>query len=290
MSEQILLLNPRHKHKRRTNRRTRRARRGRGMPAGLRKYWAARGRASNRRHTKRRRPRRHLARASNRRRVLRTGSHYLSRKRRTNRRHHGVRHRRRHSNPRHFRMPGMGSARGLINGYVMPMAIAGLGGFAMDLAWGFVGPKLPTSLQTGYAAMAAKLAVVLGIAFGVNKLRPGWRAQTNVAVIGAGGILFYGMWKGLGQSVLPASTPGLHGYIDYQSYALPGAGRLHGYMASVPRGLGSLEDLYSPAAVIQPPGMAVPRQFGALRGYIAAQPHMSTGGGLMGYDWQNDGM
>jgi hypothetical protein len=286
MSEQILLLNPRHKHKRRTNRRRARRARSGGMPAGLARYWASR-RGTNRRHK-----RRHIARASNRRRprVLRTGSHYLTRKRRPNRRHHAVHHRRRRSNPRHFRMPGMGSARGLVTGFVVPMAVAGLGGFVMDVAWGFLSPKLPPSLQTGYTALAAKLALVLGLAFGVNKFRPAWRVQTNRAVIGAGGILFYGVWKGLGQSVLPATTPGLHGYIDYQSYALPGAGRLHGYMASVPRGLGSLEDLYSPAAVIQPSGTAVPRQFGGLRGYIAAQPHMQTGGGLMGYDWQNDGM
>ena len=182
------------------------------------------------------------------------------------------------------------SGRGLLTGYVVPMAVAGLGGLAMDVAWGFVSPKLPASVQTGYAALFAKLAVVLGVAMGVNKLRPAWRVQTNRAAIGAGGILAYGAWKGIAQSVLPATTPGLHGYIDYQSYALPGAGRLNGYMATVPRGLGSLEDLYSPAAVIQPPGTPVPRQFGGLRGYIAAQPHMATGGGLMGYDWQNDGM
>jgi hypothetical protein len=37
----------------------------------------------------------------------------------------------------------------------------------------------------------------------------------------------------------------------------------------------------------------VPRQFGGLaglRGYIAAQPHVAGNGGLMGYDWTNDGM
>lgn len=187
-------------------------------------------------------------------------------------------------------MPSMASGRGLLSGYVVPMAVGGLGGVVLDMAWGFLSPKLPPSVQTGYAGLAAKLAVVLGIAFGVNRFQPRLRVQTNRAALGAGSVLFYGALKGIAQSVLPATTPGLHGYIDYQSYALPGAGRLNGYMSSVPRNLGSLEDLYSPAAVIQPPGVPVPRQFGGLRGYIAAQPHMATGGGLMGYDWQNDGM
>lgn len=284
MSEQILLLNPRHKHKRRTNRR--RARKGR-MPAGLARYWASRRGTNPRRHKRRRhvsRRRRH-ARAANPRRVLHTGRHYRARARRPNRRrrHHA---RRRHSNPR-FHLP---SARGMVGAYIIPAVIGGVGGLVLDLAWGFLAPKLPPSVQTGYAGLAAKLAVVLGVAFGVNKFMPRLRVQTNRAAIGGATVLAYGAIKGIAQSVLPATTPGLAGYIDYQSYALPGAGRLNGYMSNMPRTLGSLEDLYSPAAVIQPAGTAVPRQFGGLRGYIAAQPHMTSGGGLMGYDWQNDGM
>jgi len=280
MSEQILLLNPRHKHKRRRSNR-RRSRKGR-MPAGLARYWASRRGTNPRRHKRRRHAnrRRHARRANPR--VLRMGRHYRARARRPNRRRRHHHYRR--SNPR-FHMPAMG--RGVVGAYLIPAAIGGAGGLILDLAWGFLAPKLPATVQTGYAGLAVKLGVVLGIAFGLNKFVPKLRTQTTRAAIGAGTVLAYGAIKGIAQSVLPATTPGLAGYIDYQSYALPGAGRLHGYM---PRTLGSLEDLYSPAAVIQPPGTAVPRQFGGLRGYIAAQPHMSSGGGLMGFDWQNDGM
>lgn len=286
MSEQILLLNPRHKKRRSTRKRARR--RGR-MPAGLARYWASRRGTNPRRHKRRRTAnRRRRSRAANPRRVLRTGRHYRARARRPNRhrRHH---HRaRRRSNPR-FHMPRM--SRGIVGAYLIPAAVGGAGGLILDLAWGFLAPKLPASVQTGYAGLAAKLAVVLGVAFGLNKFMPRLRTQTQRAAIGAGTVLAYGAIKGIAQSVLPATTPGLAGYIDYQSYALPGAGRLQGYMSAMPRTLGSLEDLYSPAAVIQPVGTAVPRQFGGLRGYIAAQPHMGgSGGGLMGYDWQNDGM
>lgn len=177
--------------------------------------------------------------------------------------------------------------RGIVGGYVIPAAIGGLGAVLLDMAWGFAGPKLPTQVQTGYASMAAKLGVILGAAWVMNKFVPRFRVQTHRAAVGAATVLAYVAIKGAAQSVLPAGTPGLSGYIDFQSYALPGANRMAGYM---PRTLGSLEDLYSPAAVIQPTGTPVPRQFGGLSGYIAVQPHMATGGGLMGYDWQNDGM
>ncbi len=279
MSEQILLLNPR-RRKRRTNRRRRsRARRGR-MPAGLARYWASR-RGTN--------PRRRRRRTNRRRRVVharrsnpRVGRHYRmsARRRRSNPRRRV--HRRRH-NPR---MLSMG--RGMLGAYVVPAVIGGAGGLVLDIVWGYVSPKLPMTVQSGYAGLAAKLAVVLGAAYAMNRFVPKFRTETHRAAIGAATVLAYGAIKGAAQSVLPATTPGLHGYIDYQSYALPGAGRLAGYM---PRTLGSLEDLYSPAAVIQPPGTAVPRQFGGLRGYIAVQPHVSAGnGGLMGYDWSADGM
>lgn len=278
MSEQILLLNPRRKHKRRSNRRRRRSGRGR-MPAGLARYWASR-RGTN---PRRRRRRRSHARRTNPRRVMRVGRHYRTHARRRNpRRHHA---RRRRSNPR-FALKSVG--RGVVGGYIIPAAVGGLGGLVLDVAWGYIAPKVPLSFQSGYAGLAAKLGVVLAAAYAMNRFVPKFRTQTHRAAVGAATVLAYGAIKGAAQSVLPATTPGLHGYIDYQSYALPGAGRLAGYM---PRTLGSLEDLYSPAAVIQPPGVAVPRQFGALSGYVAVQPHVSGGnGGLMGYDWSSDGM
>jgi hypothetical protein len=283
MSEQILLLNRRSRRKYRhaTNRRRRRVtnrrRRKNPMPRALRHYWATHRHKHNRRRSRRRY-------------VPRTNRHM--RRRRTNRRKY--RHaRRHHTNPR-FRMPQFG--RGTLGRIVTPALIGAAGGVALDVAWGYLSPKIvPANFQTGWAGFGAKLAVLFGGAWAVNRFllkSPRQRLMTHRAVMGATTVLTYGALKGLLQSVAP-SVPGLSGYIDYHSYALPGT-RMAGYMPRA-SALGSLEDLYSPAAVIQPPGTAVPRQFG---GYIAAQPglsgymqpHTAGGGGLMGYDWQHDGM
>jgi hypothetical protein len=207
-----------------------------------------------------------------------------------------MRHYRRRSNPRGgFR----GTGRRLSN-YIGPALMGATGGVLLDMAWGALTSKtsiVPASMQTGWGALGAKLAVLFGGSWALNRfVLKGSRARliSQRAVMGATTVLFYGALKGAAQSVLPAGTPGLSGYMDYHSYALPGT-RMAGYMPRAGVGLGSLEDLYSPAAVIQPAGTPVPRQFG---GYIAAQPglsgyqpHMSGGGGVMsGYDWRSDGM
>lgn len=279
MSGQILLLNPRRKHKRRSNRR-KHARRGR-MPAGLARYWASRRGTNPRRHKRRSNRRRHArhSRASNPR-VLRTGRHYRARSRR---RHHS---RRRRSNPRRFHIP---SARGIVGQYVIPLALGSVGALGLNIGWNFVAPKLPASVQTGWVGVAAKSAFAIAAVMLLSRFVPRYRRQIQVGGLGAVIITAAPPVMNLISGSVPGLS-GLSGYIDYQSYALPGAGRLSGYMSSVPRTLGSLEDLYSPAAVIQPPGTPVPQQFGGLRGYVAAQPHMSSGGGLMGLDWTNDGM
>jgi len=172
----------------------------------------------------------------------------------------------------------------VVGQYVVPGVVGASGALVLDVVWGYISPKLPSQLQAGYAALAAKLGVVVGLAYAVRRFRPGLAPKVNVAAVGAATVALYGALKGMAQSVLPASVPGLHGYMDYQSYALPGT-RMGGYM---PRTLGDYGgDLFSPAAVIQPAGVPVPRQF---NGYIAVQPHVSGNGGLMGYDWSHDGM
>ena len=279
MSESILLLNPRPRRRRKNRRR------GGGMPAGLRRHFAkmrrARGHKINRRRRRinRRTPVSAVARRARRR-------AFSPRRRARRRRAFGRLVRRRAA--KHIAL-----GRGIARDYIVPAAIGAAGSVTLDVIWGYVSPKLPTQLQSGWFSLATKLAVVLGVAYGVTRFRPSMRAQVHTAALGAATVAFAGALKGMAQSVLPASVPGLSGYMDYHSYALPGT-RMAGYM---PRGggLGDLGDFYSPAAVIQPMGTPVPRQFG---GYIAAQPmagymsqpHMSGGSGLMGYDWQNDGM
>lgn len=229
-------------------------------------------------------------------RVRRRNRRY-SRPRRVRRYNRRVHHRVRRSNPRGgFR----GAGRKLTN-YFGPALIGAAGGVTLDVAWGYLMQSFPTlvpaTLQTGWGAYAAKLLLLFGGSFALNKyVLKSNRARliSQRAVLGATTVLTYGALKGSLQSIAPASIPGLSGYMDYHSYALPGT-RMAGYMPRSTATLGSLEDLYSPAAVIQPAGTAVPRQFG---GYIAQQPglsgyqpHMSGGGGVMsGYDWHNDGM
>jgi hypothetical protein len=280
MSEQILLLNPR----------TRRRRKNR-MPAALARYWARRrGRSYRARshNPHRRRRRRH-----NRRYVARRRGHHY---RAHNRRHY---HRRRRSNRRRHRNPSvrglLGRGGGIVKTYATPVILGAVGGAALNFAWGYVSPKLPANLQAGWVGVATKSAVAIGLAMLVGRFVPRYRQQAQLAGLGA--VILTAGPPIIG--LIGSTVPGLSGYIDYQSYSLPmSRSGMHGYMPRGP-GLGGLgDDLYSPAAVIQPPGTPVPRQFGGyiatqpntLNGYMAAQPHVMGSGGLMGYDWQNDGM
>lgn len=268
MSEQILLLNPRPSRKRRRYKHNRaRSRRRNRMPAALARYW----------HGKRRRSRSHNRRRSYRHNRRRSYKH----NRRRSYRHNRIRYRARRANRRTFGMP-----RGIVGGYVTPAVVGALGGIGLDVIWGYLSPRLPAQLQSGWVGAAAKSAAAIGLAVAGGRFVPRMRRQFHVAGLGAVTIIAATAIKGALQGMAP-NVPGLSGYIDYQSYALPGA-RLHGYM---PRAgtLGGLADdaMYSPAAVIQPPGTPVPRQFG---GYIAVQPHMYGSGGFSGYDWTNDGM
>lgn len=185
-------------------------------------------------------------------------------------------------------MPSLG--RGIVGQYVVPLVLGSVGAVGLNIGWNMIAPKLPASVSAGWVGVAAKSAFAIAAVMLLGRFAPvRFRRQIQVAGLGAVIITAAPPVMNLISSTVPGLS-GLSGYIDYQSYALPGAGRLHGYMSSVPRTLGSLEDLYSPAAVIQPPGTPVPQQFGGLRGYVAAQPHMTSGGGLMGFDWTNDGM
>ncbi len=276
MSAQILLLNPRHK-KRRSNRRrrARRSNRRRAQPAGLRRYQAARRRRRpNRRHKGRYYMR---ARRSNRRRVARRPRRHYAR--RANRRFV------RRSN--RLRLPGMGSIKGMI----VPAVVGAGGALLIDYAWSHVTaqPMVPAALKSGWGGIAAKAGVALGLGALGFKFARGQRKMVAYMVGGALTVQALGVIRSL------MNGQPLSGYIDYQAYNLPGT-RMGGYMRSGPAMLGDLGDWFSPAAVIQPPGTAVPQQFGgymrpspAMGGYIAAQPHV-MGGGMGGYDWQNDGM
>lgn len=278
MSEHILLLNPRgrRRYNRRRHNRSRARRRHNRMPAGLARYWS-----KHRRHNSRRRRRSYN---------MRRGRRYNRHHRRYNRKHYGRRrhnYRRRRYNRGRFRAAfrAAGRGRGFVGRVVIPAVAGGAGALTLDLAWGAITSRfqLPTFVQSGWGALGGKLGLIWGLSMLAVRFAPRrFTPMIHAGGLGAATVVTYTALKGVAQSVLPAGTPGLSGYMDYQSFALPTA-RMGGYMPRTT--LGSLEDYYSPAAVIQPMGTPVPRQFG---GYM--QPHMSGGGGLMGLDWTNDGM
>src|SRR5580692_873904 len=198
MSE-LLLINPRRVKRRKS-------RKGR-MPAGLRRYWAAK-RGARAASPKRRRRRR----ASSRRAVVAT----RVRRRRANPRRRSVRryaasrvHRRISRRRRNPRM--LGSVSGIVKGTVVPAATGAVGGLALDIAYGKLSPMLPAALQTGIPAFAAKAGLAVGLGMLAGKFVG--RDRAKVATIGAVTVLFYGMLK----TQLMKSVPslGLSGFQDF---------------------------------------------------------------------------
>ena len=131
--ESLFLINPRRKRRRNP------------MPAGLKRYWAKhRSRRKNPRASKRRRRRNPLAALANPRRKRRRNPRvqaYTHRKRRRNpiARHH---RRARHRNP--FSVGGVKSV-------LVPAAIGAGGAIALQIAYGYISPKLPTTMSRASA-------------------------------------------------------------------------------------------------------------------------------------------
>lgn len=247
MSE-LILINPRRIKRRK-------ARKGR-MPAGLRRYWAARraGSAAPRRRRKRRalavianprRRRRHVVRASGvvRKRRRRAYAGPVRRRRANPRRRsvrryvarHRVHHRRRHRNPRTF---GGFNVKGILHSTIVPGATGAVGGLALDMIYAQVSPMLPATLQTGIPAFIAKAGAAIGLGMLAGKFVGRQRAQA--ATVGAVTVLFYGTLK----TYLMANVPslGLSGFQDFVTYSgrpgmgaymqRPAAARMGAYMRS----------------------------------------------------------
>jgi len=258
MSEALFLINPKRRKK---------SRKGK-MPAGLRRYWAAkRGRATNPKRRKKRHARRARAAAPVRRRKYRR-SRALAPIRRKRRRNPIGRIRR-----RHHRRSNPFSIKGLTHTF-MPAAIGATGAIALDVAYAYAMPYLPATLQTGYFATAVKLAGAIGLGFGARKLLG--REKGNAVTLGALTVVGYGAIKPLIAQFAPS----------IKMAGLGGEENPFGY--SPDQGIG----FYSPASVIPGQGMgaylAPQRGMGA---YLA--PGMSgLGGDYSAYqpDWSNDKM
>lgn len=258
MSEYLMLINPRPG----AAMSRRRKRKGR-MPAALRRYWA-----SHRR--KARRPRRASAR---RRRRSRAVVAFTPRRRHHRRHHYGIR-RRRARNPRFLG----GGMMGQVKGTLVPAAFGAGGAIALDVLYGFISPKLPTTFQTGPMTLLVKLAGAIGIGYAASKVLGQGKGRT--AALGAATVVSYSFLKSYVAQALPSLN--LSGYSDFVDYSVartpPGVGA---YLPNRPgmNGLGFI----SPAAVI---GDGTSSNMGAYMG----RPGMNGLGDIGAYDWRNDGM
>jgi hypothetical protein len=192
--------------------------------------------------------------------------------------HHKRRHR--HHNP---------FSTSSLTGSLMPALIGAGGAIGTDVAMAYAAPYLPAMLQSGWANIAARAAVAVGVGYAAGAL-VNKKVGTEVA---AGGLVVvaYSALKQVLAPTLGTSIKGLSGLADFGDYrpALPpglsegsaaqGAG-LAAYMGRANAGMG---------AYIQAPRMAArsPSQMGAYMagrmGYmnpasILTQRHMGMNG------------
>lgn len=177
---QLMLVNPRRKHKRR-----------RPMTALQRKYFGPR---RSRKHRVRRartvslaiNPRRHRKRSM-----------------RINPRHRRL-HRRR--NPRRF--GGGFSIRRFMNDALVPAGIGAVGALGVNVVLGYAMPSLPTMLQSGYGQAVAKIVGAIAVGY-VAGMAAGKRFGEQ-AMVGAVTVTLYDLLKSAAQSAMP--TLPLSGY------------------------------------------------------------------------------
>lgn len=233
--ESIFLVNP--KRKRRKN----------PMPAGLRRYWA--NKRKIKRNPKRRRARN--PRRARRRNPLVHAYHRRKRRRNPVVRHRHKRHRARNPIFRHRRKRRTNpfSVRGL-KGVLMPAAYGAGGAIATAIAYGYLSPKLPAALTTGYAPILVKAAAAIGLGMLIGKFMS--RQDGQYATIGGLTVVLVGAVTPLITQAAPTlpGLSGLSGYGDYIPYRPMGAyapslanrnrlGRL-GFVSPAPRvGMGA---------------------------------------------------
>jgi len=188
MTEQVLLLNPRRGHRR--------------QPAGLRRYWATRRRRLSNPRAHRRRHRsnaRHRVRAYTER---RRGRRVYVRSHMSNPR----RHRRRRRNPREGT---------LLSDYLVPAGIGAVSAVALNMAWGYLSPSLPSSVQTGLGALAAQGAIVIVAGVVISRAMPRHSANVTAGVVGALTVVAYSAI-----SQLMSNTSLGTGLSDYRRYRM----------------------------------------------------------------------
>jgi len=200
--EQFLLVNPR-----------KRRRKGR-MPAGLKRYWAAR---RGKHRVKRRRAR--MANPKRRRRHRSVAAAPRRRRRNSRRSHRRIRRRARRHNPifrrsRRKRRHNPFSTGGL-KAVLLPAAYGAGGALAMNIAYGYLSPSLPASMTTGYVPALVKGAAAIGLGMLIGKFMS--RQDGVYATVGGLTVVLLGLVTPLIQSAAP-TIPGLSGLAGYGDY------------------------------------------------------------------------
>jgi hypothetical protein len=187
-------------------------------------------------------------------------------------------------NPRR-RSRGMGgfSTRSILSGMVIPAAIGAGGGIALDVAWGYLAPKLPTTFQSGWGAALGQGATAVGLGWALSKAMPRQRHAIAAGVVGALVIVVYNAVKPTLATILPGGVAGLGAPGDYTAYRLP---RVTYGRTVAPRRMGA----YLPGAALPAlprkvgyigPGSSIQNPAAAMRGNMG--PGVGGVAGLDGY-------
>ncbi len=215
--ESLFIVNPRGKKRRKGK-----------MPAGLRRYWASRRRGKNPKRRRARNPIRHYKR----RRARNPKQSRVTYRRKARARYHaahpGAKRRRRARNPirysrRRHRAHNPFSTRGL-KGVLVPAAYGAGGAIATAIAYGYLAPKLPTALTTGYMPVLVKAAAAIGLGMLIGKFMS--RQDGQYATVGGLTVVLVGAVTPLITQNAPTipGLSGLAGYGDYIPHRPIGAG------------------------------------------------------------------
>lgn len=226
--ESLILINPRRRKRRRNP-----SRRSRRMPAGLRRYWAGKRGTRLANPRRRRRRRNPIVHSYRRRRPVS--------RRRNPRRSYRMRRRsfRRLRNPRGDFMHTLAAG-----------AIGAGGAFLLNMAYGYVNPYLPASLQTGLVQTGVLAVGALGLGWAIGKFVS--KDIGDDVAFGGLSVVLYNAAQTVAASAGLSTTNNLSGYADYTPR------RLGAYMAAGSRpgtagfrGLGYV----SPAPVLRRPAL-----------------------------------
>ncbi len=148
--------------------------------------------------------------------------HAKIRRRKLNPRHRRHHAKRRHSNPR-FSVGGIVSQ-------LKAGGIGAIGGILNALVIGFIGPKLPSSINTGYPLHAARIATALGIGIAGKKFAGRMGEQMGE---GAMVVAMYLLLKDVASTTVPSLPLG-----DYQEITLANPGSVLSSYLEGPRSAG----------------------------------------------------